>query len=315
MKLVDTFAGSYAEAFYPRGWDMAKIDAVCSIPPEQIFDRQPHWNEEFVIDECIDVSEFNVRMGHEIAVQLKKGRDENYEIALILSAGPMGMYYWAAYFLNEWGVDCSHVHGFNMDEWSDQGGNTMSADAKGSFSDGMTDVFYGRIEKSVPLVQRNFATKENLPTYPGKIHDIKSRGGKLITIYGIGRACHIAFWEPHFAADYENVDQWKQENYRLGAQLHPLTLEQNSLISFKSILTNMTTYANTIGPGIFLSSDYVIGGVDGVVGRGMNWQGMTLWMTLRYGPDPWVPSSLMPGLPGRFFFVKELAGPFISEVN
>jgi glucosamine-6-phosphate deaminase len=315
MKLVDTFAGSYAESFYPRGWDISKIDSICSIPPGQVFDRQTHWNEKFVISECGEVADFNVKMGHEIAVQLKMGRDIGYEIALILSAGPMGMYYWAAYFLNEWDVDCSHVHGFNMDEWSDKDGNTMPADVKGSFSDGMSSVFYDRLRKGVPEAQRNFATKENLPKYPDKINAIKSGGGKLITIYGIGRACHIAFWEPHFAADYDSIDEWKKAEYRLGAQLHPLTLEQNSLISFKSILTNMTACANTIGPGIFLASDYVIGGVDGIVGRGMNWQGMTLWMTLRYGPDPWVPSSMMPCLPGRFFFVKELAGPFTSEVN
>jgi len=32
-------------------------------------------------------------------------------------------------------------------------------------------------------------------------------------------------------------------------------------------------------------------------------------MTLRYGPDRWVPSSFMPTLPGRLFFLRELAGP------
>ncbi|MDR1028915.1 MAG: hypothetical protein LBL63_05795 [Clostridiales Family XIII bacterium] len=294
---------------------MAKIDAVCAIPPEQVFERQPHWNEEFALDACEDVSDFNVKMGHEIATQLKKGRDENYEIALILSAGPMGMYRWATYFLNEWGVDCSHVYGFNRDVWSDKDGNTMSASAKGSFSEGMSEVFYGRLDKGIPESQRNFATRETLPTYPDKIKAIRSRGGKLITIYGVGRTCHIAFWEPHFIEDDNSVEEWRKAEYRLGAQLHPLTLEQNSLISFKSILTNMTATANTIGPGIFLTSDYTIGGVEGVVGRGMNWQGMSLWMTLRYGADPWAPSSMMPGLPGRFFFVKELAGPFISAVN
>ena len=45
---------------------------------------------------------------------------------------------------------------------------------------------------------------------------------------------HIAFWEPHFAAEYASLDEWKKPNHRLGARLHPLTIEQNAITSFKS---------------------------------------------------------------------------------
>jgi len=107
----------------------------------------------------------------------------------------------------------------------------------------------------------------------------------------------------------------EKAEYRIGAKLHPMTIEQNSLISFKSRVTLIPAYANTIGPGIFLKSDKVIGGVDGVVGRGMNWQGMSFWVTMRYGPDIWVPSSWMPTLPGEFFIVKELEGPLVPKPN
>ena len=59
---------------------------------------------------------------------------------------------------------------------------------------------------------------------------------------------------------------------------------------------------NTIGPGIFLKADYTIGGVDGYLPvRNMIYQGMTLWVTLKYGPDMWIPSSVMPQLPGKLF--------------
>ena len=34
-----------------------------------------------------------------------------------------------------------------------------------------------------------------------------------------------------------------------------------------------------------------------------------------YGPDMWIPSSFMPTLPGKLFFIKELAGPFEAECN
>jgi glucosamine-6-phosphate deaminase len=97
--------------------------------------------------------------------------------------------------------------------------------------------------------------------------------------------------------------------------LHPLTIEQNALTSFRSRTTLVPAFANTIGPGLFLEADRIIGGADGVFDRGMQWQGTSLWMTLRYGPDPWVPSSFMPTLGGRLFHHKDLAGPLVPELN
>ena len=41
----------------------------------------------------------------------------------------------------------------------------------------MTGAFYGPLgELTVPENQRNFATKENLPTYPEKIRKLKAEG-------------------------------------------------------------------------------------------------------------------------------------------
>ena len=151
--------------------------------------------------------------------------------------------------------------------------------------------------------------------YPEKIAALKAEGAKLILVYGIGRMCHIAFWEPTFAADYESAAAWEAAPYRVGAKIHPLTVEQNALTSFKSRTTLVPCRANTIGPGLFLQADYAIGGADGTLGRGMQWQGMSLWMTLRYGKTPWITSSYIPTLAGRLFFLKELAGPLVAECN
>ena len=64
-----------------------------------------------------------------------------------------------------------------------------------------------------------------------------------------------------------------------------------------------------------MQADWIIGGCDGALSRGMQWQGMSFWMTLRYGPDAWIPSSWMPTLPGKLFFLRELAGPLNAECN
>jgi len=315
MNLMDTIKGSLLEGFFPAGWDLAKMDA-CIGTPENVLERQAHWNDGFEPVMCDNLSDFDVLMGHEIAMQIKKTSDEGRKVAFILPVGPMGMYKWVVYFLKEWNVSCEHVTTFNMDEWSDGEGNTLPSDSPAAFQYAMEQALFNPLgELTVPKDQRNFATRDNLPTYPGKIAALKAEGAKLVLVYGIGRMCHIAFWEPHFAAEFASEAEWKAECYRLGAKLHPLTIEQNALTSFKSRTTLVPARANTIGPGLFLQADYAIGGCDGTLSRGMQWQGLSFWTTLRYGPDPWITSTYMPTLPGRLFFHKELAGPLEPECN
>ena len=312
MDFMSTVKGSLLDGFYPEGWDMAKIDACC----EKGVSRESFWNESFTPIECGTIEEFDTYMGHEIALRIKEARDNGERLALILPVGPMGMYRWASFFLNEWNVKCDHVYTFNMDEWSDGEGNTLPNTNPASFEYSMKEAFFNKLgENTVPPQQRNFATKENLPTYPEKIAKLKAEGVKLVLVYGIGRMCHIAFWEPHFAADFSSVEEWKKQPYRLGAKLHPLTIEQNAITSFKSRTTLVPCRANTIGPGLFLQADYAIGGADGALSRGMGWQGMSFLTTLHYGPDMHITSTFIPTLPGKLFYLKELAGPLTAECN
>lgn len=315
MNFNDTVKNSALEGFYPAGWDFDKIDA-CIGEPDSITERQAHWNKDFTPVCCESLGDFETYMGHEIALKIKTAKDKGEKIAFILPVGPMGMYRWVVYFLKEWRVDCSHVYTFNMDEWADGEGNTLAPDNTGSFKYAMEQALFGPLgELTVPVEQRNFATKENLPTYPEKIAALKAEGAELVLVYGIGRMCHIAFWEPTFAEDYKTAEEWEKAPYRLGAKIHPLTVEQNALTSFKSRTTLVPCRANTIGPGLFLQADYAIGGADGILGRGMQWQGMSLWMTLRHKKTPWITSTYIPTLKGKLFFLRELAGPLVAECN
>ena len=314
MDFNSTVKGSALEGFYPAGWDFDKIDA-CIGKPETITEHQAHWNPDFTPIKCDSLGEFETYMGHEIAMQIKLAKEKGEKIAFILPVGPMGMYKWVVYFIKAWGVSCEHVYTFNMDEWADGEGNTLSNDNPASFEYSMKQAFFNKINKTIPENQRNFATKANLPTYPEKIAALKAEGARLVLVYGIGRMCHIAFWEPTFAADYATAEEWEKAPYRIGAKIHPLTVEQNALTSFKSRTTLVPCRANTIGPGLFLQADYAIGGADGTLGRGMQWQGMSLWMTLRYGPTRHIPSTYIPTLPGKLFFLEELAGPLEAECN
>ncbi len=316
MDFLTTREGSLMEDFFPKGWDLEKIDKCCSHKPEEATDRQSFWHKDFEPVPVKSLSDFNVYYGHEIALTIKEARDAGKQLALILPVGPMGMYRWVVYFLKQWNVDAKHVHCFNMDEWSDKDGNTLDKSNKGSFYNAMQEAFYKPLgDLTVPESQRNFATKEDLPHYEEKITKIKADGGILGLVYGIGRVFHIAFWEPHFAAEFSSEEEWRKPAYRLGAQLHPLTIEQNALTSFKSRTTLVPCRANTVGPGLFMKADKAIGGAEGIFGRGMQWQGVSLWVTLRYEPSIWIPSSFMPTLPGKLFYTEELAGPLEADTN
>ncbi len=314
MDFNSTVKGSLLEGFYPAGWDMVKIDKCCQIDPKDVTKKQDFWNDNFTPIMCEDVKEFDVKMGHEIANEIKKANERNEKIAFILPVGPMGMYKWAVYFLKEWNVSCKNVWCFNMDEWADAEGNTITGEA--SFQSAMENAFYNPLgELTVPKDHRNFATKENLPTYPEKINALKAEGVKLVLVYGIGRMCHIAFWEPQIGEEFDSDAEWLKQNYRIAVKLHPLTIEQNAITSFKSRTTLVPCRANTIGPGLMFKADYAIGGADGALSRGMQWQGMSLLTTLRYGPSRHITSTFIPTIPGKLFFLKELAGPLVPEAN
>lgn len=315
MDFESTVKGSMLEGFYPAGWDMKKIDACCD-ESNKVTDRQDFWHKDFTPIRCENLYEFDAYMGHEIALQIKNAKERNEKIAFILPVGPMGMYKWAVFFLTQWKIQCDHVYTFNMDEWADKDGNTLPPEDPAAFQNAMKEAFFNPLgDLTIPEDQRNFATKENLPTYASKIEALKKEGAKLILVFGIGRMCHIAFWEPHFGGEFTSDEDWKKETHRLGAKLHPLTIEQNAITSFKSRTTLVPCTANTIGPGLFLQADYIIGGCDGAFNRGMQWQGMSFWMTLRYRPNRWVTSSYIPTMPGKLFYLKDLEGPLVAECN
>jgi glucosamine-6-phosphate deaminase len=316
LNFISTYKGSLLESFYPAGWDLKRIDTICGMGLKRVTARAKHWNPDFKPVTVRDVADMDTRMGNAIADEIERSRMRNRPLAIILPVGPMGMYKTVVARLRKSRTKCDHVTTFNMDEWADRNGTTMPGNAPGGFEHAMGEALFGPLGKyAVPQAQRNFAVKKNLPTYAKKIEAIKQQGGRLVTVYGIGRACHIAFWEPQLAAEYSE-QEWKQQTHRLGVALHPLTVEQNALHSFNSRFTLIPCFANSIGPGLFLQSDFCIGGADGAYpDRGAMWQGMSLCITLQYGPSKWVPSSWMPTLPGRLFFMKQLGGPLLADAH
>ena len=311
LNMINTIRGSQLEGFYPKGWDLRRIDRCCAMNLRQLTKPAKHWNRNF---EAIAVKEIATPMGNAIADVIEQTRKQGRKLAIVLPVGPVVMYGTVVKRLLRSRTKCDHVTTFNMDEWADARGNSMPGDQQGGFEYTMGQWLFNRLEKlTVPKQQRNFATKENLPTYADKITSLKRDGAMLVTVYGIGRTCHIAFWESQLA-DGISLAEWKRKTHRIGVSLHPLTIEQNSLHSFNSRFTLIPCWANTIGPGIFLQSDWCIGGAEGAYPEyRAQWQGLSTCVTLQHGPSPWLPATFMPTLPGRLFFTRPLAGPLLPE--
>jgi len=314
INLLTTLKGSLLEKFYPRGWDLKKIDACCEMDLARLTQPKKHWDKSFRPMPVDSVADMDYAMGNAIADEIENTRKAGKKLAIILPVGPMGMYSTVVSRMQSSQTSCDHVTTFNMDEWSDARGNTMPGDQPGGFENAMKEALFDPLEEfTVPPGQRNFATRENLPTYAEKIKRLRKEGARLVTVYGIGRVCHIAFWEPQLAGEY-SAGAWKKQTHRLGVALHPLTVEQNSLHSFMSRFTLIPCFANTIGPGLFLQSDFCIGGADGVYpDRGASWQSCSLCITLGHEPTPWLPSMWMPTMAGVLVFMKQLAGPLTPE--
>ena len=71
MNFNSTVKGSLLENFYLAGWDFEKIDACVENEPSKIFERQSYWNANFSPIACDSLTDFEVYMGHEIAMQVR----------------------------------------------------------------------------------------------------------------------------------------------------------------------------------------------------------------------------------------------------
>ena len=64
------------ESFFPPAWDLAQWDACVADDPAAIFDRQQHWHDDFFIRMAESVPDFDVMLGHEIAMEVRRCRVE-----------------------------------------------------------------------------------------------------------------------------------------------------------------------------------------------------------------------------------------------
>ena len=235
VNLMNTIKGSLLEGFFPEGWNLEAWDKCAAVTPKNFDKPKRWWHKQFQPVCCPTLGDFDTMMGHEIAMEIRNARDAKKPLILILPVGPMGMYKWAVYFLKEWGVKCGHVHGFNMDEWSDPSGNTPTPAKDRRVPERHGTGLYGPLGNlTVPARQRHFATRRTAPhvrpadrriaqTRRASCHGLRHRPRLPYRLLGTPFRQRICLAR---AMESRRIPSWRR--------LHPLTIEQNAITSFRA---------------------------------------------------------------------------------
>lgn len=264
-----------------------------------------HPNPDFRISVIDGRDAFYRAFALDIVGRLLAARDAGRNLVAIFPVGPVPQYAVAADIINAIGLDCSHLVSFNMDEYADQDGNTPPADFPGSFQSCMLSQFFGRIDAKLrpPESQIHFPTKDKVASYSQRIADA---GGADVCYGGIGWCGHIAFWDPHLADKYPDFEEWKAQGAQL-VDLHPMTIMQNALHSFRGDWSAVPPKANTIGPRDILSARHRSFWLDGAFPGSDSWQAF-IGRLVAHGPvTPYVPGSILQTVRTDYTFLDEVA--------
>src|SRR5829696_3001944 len=89
LSMLNTLRGSRLEGFYPRGWNLARIDRCGAMSIKQLTTPARHWNKQF---KAVPVDAIAVPMGDAIADEIERTRPRGELLAIILPVGPIVMY-------------------------------------------------------------------------------------------------------------------------------------------------------------------------------------------------------------------------------
>ena len=84
MNFLSTVEQSPLSSLFPKGWDLERIEACCTLPPETASQRQGFWHPRFETLPCGDVEAMDVMMGHAVAALIRRAYEEGKPIALLL---------------------------------------------------------------------------------------------------------------------------------------------------------------------------------------------------------------------------------------
>ncbi len=292
--------------------DREVCERVRKIPKADIC---KHQNENFKIRVIEDEANLFFQFATHLVTGIKRARDENRRFVVILPA-PWPHYRWVAHMINAMGIDCGHVHTFNMDEWADQDGNSAPRDWPHGFQYHMYDDLFSRIDPklAIPQKQIHFPGKDNIDDYGKMLEDL---GGADVCYGGIGWCGHVAFFESHLGEEFgDDIDAYLDAGARL-VELHPITIMQSTVYPDNGCAGDWSYVppkAYTVGPRELKNSKLVSFWNTGYAGGGFAWQRFITRLAAHGPVTPLVPSSILQVLPSELILLGAVADDYQWEV-
>lgn len=295
--------------FEPAHWipfkDKEVLERVRKIGPDEITNHQ---NPDFKIT-LIEDDELEHIFVTDMFWRIKTAAENGKKVVMILP-NPAPAYKKVAYMINRFGVDCSHVYTFNMDEWADDEGNVADEYYPQGFLNSTLRFFFGMIDPKLRMPRENIVapTTKNISYYSRLIEEA---GGADICYSGPGWAGHCAFIDPNCPELMANsLEEWMTYGARI-VTLHPLTIAQNSLhgcFGASGDIAAVPPKAATIGPADVIAAKNRIE-MHGITTAGsfVTWQRLISKLVLHGPVTPLVPSSFLQTLKTDVYVTRTLA--------
>ena len=295
---------TYQPAKFIPFQDMEAVERCRKITRDQI---TAHPNPELRIQVLPD-HEIEFRWLVDMFWRIKTASDEGRKCVLIVPQ-PYTGYSKLAHMVNLFGLNCGHLHTFNMDEYANQDGVIAPETWKPGFLYSMLNNFYARLDPALrpPREQIKGLSNGNINDYGKMLEDL---GGADCCYSGPGWTGHLAFIEPdapEFAAD---LDAWKKMGPRV-CTLSPFTIAQNSMhgsFGMSGDLWAVPPKAATIGPAQVIGAKNRID-VNSITvdGSFVSWQRLITRLCLHGPVTPRLPTSIIQTIPTDVWISESVA--------
>ncbi len=257
--------------------------------------------------------------------RLKAASEAGKKYTMILGNPEPETYIPLAQLINYFGVDCSKLNIFAMDEWADDQGNIAPETYEAGFAHSMLKYFVYQIDPKLrmPMSNVHYPTTKNIGDYSDMITEC-GEGGADICSSSPGWTGHMAFidpvddffpkgFDPAVAPTQAQIDEWLDMKARI-VTLHPLTVAQNSLhgvFGQSGYIASVPPRAATIGPRDVKNARERIE-VHALLTNNTfsSWQRMTSRLVLHGPVTPLIPSSMLQTMKTQVYVSEELAAPF-----
>ncbi|NIA06383.1 MAG: hypothetical protein GWP14_01895 [Actinobacteria bacterium] len=194
-------------------------------------------------------------------VMVKAILDKNgQKVTMILPVGPMGQYPVFARKVKERGINCRNLWTFNMDEFLDRNGKTISPTHPMSFKGMMLEHFYNQIpaELRMPIEQMFFPRHDNMDQID-RLFDEHAPQGVDLCLAGVGPEGHVAFNEdPNFRHVEVSLEEFLADRTRL-VMVNTSTVDMDALVAGCGDRASIPPFAVTIGPHDILRAQRIEG--------------------------------------------------------